>query len=41
MLSWIKQYSVQCILLAIEVQWSSNVTAALTVGDPVQLRSIM
>ena len=40
MLSWIKQYSVQCILLAVEVQWSSVVTAALN-DDPVQLKAIM
>ena len=40
LLSWLKQYSVQCVLLALEVQWSSSVTMALT-SDPVQLQSIM
>lgn len=39
-LTWLKQYSVQCVLLALEVQWCSNVTMALTC-DPAQLSLIM
>ena len=39
-LSWLKQYSVQCVLLALEVQWSDTVTKALT-SEPVQLQPIM
>lgn len=35
-LVWVKQYSVQCILLALEVQWCSNVSNAITSSLGVQ-----